>query len=190
MTDHLRTIAELAKTRVALVPNAGLPDEDGHYHEGPEVFREVFGRFLDEGWLNLVGGCCGTTDEHVRALLDLVADRRPRVVPRHDRCFVSGLEAAELTPDNRPLLVGERTNEVGSRAFKRLITEEKFEEAAEIGRKQVRNGAQVIDINLENPDRDELEDIDATRACAGSRRGDSRGRWSCPAGTRFRNRAG
>ncbi|MBZ0089236.1 MAG: homocysteine S-methyltransferase family protein, partial [Thermoanaerobaculia bacterium] len=73
MADHLRTFSELCRTRVACVPNAGLPDEEGRYREGPEVFREVFGRFLGAGWLNLVGGCCGTTDAHVRALVELAA---------------------------------------------------------------------------------------------------------------------
>ncbi len=65
MSDHLRTLAETARTRIACVPNAGLPDEEGRYHEGPDQFRQVFGRFLDAGWLNLVGGCCGTTGDHV-----------------------------------------------------------------------------------------------------------------------------
>ena len=77
MADHLRTLSTLCRTRVACVPNAGLPDEDGKYREGPEVFREVFGRFLDEGWLNLVGGCCGSTDKHVAVLAEL-AQRAPR----------------------------------------------------------------------------------------------------------------
>ncbi|MEZ5333335.1 MAG: homocysteine S-methyltransferase family protein [Thermoanaerobaculia bacterium] len=90
MADHVRTLAELARTRVACVPNAGLPDEDGLYHEGPTVFAEVFGRFLDAGWLNLVGGCCGTGPEHVRALLRAVEGRSPRRPPAHHRALVSG----------------------------------------------------------------------------------------------------
>ena len=161
MTDHLRTLSELAKTRVGCVPNAGLPDEDGLYNEGPEVFREVLGRFLDAGWLNLVGGCCGTTAAHVAALSDLAADRPPRPVPRHQRALVSGLDAVELTEDNRPLMVGERTNVLGSRKFKRLIQAGDYEAAAEVGRAQVNGGAQVIDVCLQDPDRDEIVDVEA-----------------------------
>ncbi|KAB2962743.1 MAG: methionine synthase [Thermoanaerobaculia bacterium] len=161
MADHLRTLSEICRTRVACVPNAGLPDEEGRYLEGPEVFREVFGRFLDEGWLNLVGGCCGTTAAHVEALARLVDGRAPRPVPHHQRAFVSGLEAVELVAENRPLLVGEKTNVLGSRAFKQRIAAGDFEGAAEVGRAQVRSGAQVLDVCLQDPDRDELADIEA-----------------------------
>ncbi|KAB2966317.1 MAG: methionine synthase [Thermoanaerobaculia bacterium] len=160
MSDHLRTLSELCRTRVACVPNAGLPDEEGRYREGPEVFREVFTRFLDAGWLNLVGGCCGTTAAHVAALAELAGGRAPRPVPHHQRSWVAGLEAVELTADNRPLLVGERTNVLGSRAFKARIAAGDFEGAAEIGRAQVRSGAQVLDVCLQDPDRDELADVD------------------------------
>ncbi|HVR99546.1 MAG TPA: methionine synthase, partial [Thermoanaerobaculia bacterium] len=160
MTDHMRTLSEICRTRVACVPNAGLPDEEGHYTEGPEVFERVFSRFLDAGWLNLVGGCCGTTREHVAALVRLVEGRRPRTIPHHRRALVSGLEAVELTADNRPLLVGERTNVLGSRKFKRLIQERRYEAAAEVGRDQVRAQAQVLDVCLQDPDRDEIADMD------------------------------
>jgi 5-methyltetrahydrofolate--homocysteine methyltransferase len=160
MADHLRTLSELCRTRVACVPNAGLPDEDGRYRETPEQFREVFGRFLDAGWLNLVGGCCGTTGAHVSALAELVRAHTPRPVPHHQRAWVSGLEAVELTADNRPLLVGERTNVLGSRKFKERIAAGDFEGAAEIGRAQVRSGAQVLDVCLQDPDRDERADME------------------------------
>jgi 5-methyltetrahydrofolate--homocysteine methyltransferase len=160
MTDHIRTIHEMAQTGVSCYPNAGLPDEDGQYLETPESLAGALERFVKNGWLNLVGGCCGTTPAHLRAIAQVVDGKGPRRHrgPRHT--YYSGIELVEASEDNRPLLVGERTNEVGSRAFKRLITNEKYEEASEIGRKQVKNGAQIIDINLENPDRDELEDID------------------------------
>ncbi|HZF12280.1 MAG TPA: methionine synthase [Thermoanaerobaculia bacterium] len=161
MTDHLRTLSEIARTRVACVPNAGLPDEDGRYNEGPEVFERVLGRFLDAGWLNLVGGCCGTTAAHVRTLVNLVQGRTPRPVPHHHRALISGLEAVELTDDNRPLLVGERTNVLGSRKFKRLIRDGQQEAAAEVGRAQVKAGAQVLDVCLQDPDRDEISDMEA-----------------------------
>ncbi len=124
MADHVRTLSEICRTRIACVPNAGLPDEDGLYTEGPEVFHRVLGRFLDAGWLNLVGGCCGTTAAHVAALAELAQGRTPRPIPEHRRALISGLEAVELTADNRPLFVGERTNVLGSRKFKRLIRRE------------------------------------------------------------------
>ena len=161
MADHLRTLSELCRTRVAAVPNAGLPDENGEYQEGPEVFRQVFARFLDAGWINLVGGCCGTTSAHISTLVELVRGETPREIPHHNRAMVSGLEAAELHEDNRPLLVGERTNVLGSRKFKRLIAAGDFEAAAEIGRNQVRGSAQILDICLQDPDRDEAADMEA-----------------------------
>ena len=161
MSDHLRTLSELARTRVACVPNAGLPDEEGNYTQGPDDFVEVFGRFLDQGWLNLVGGCCGTTGEHVSALAELVQGRPPRRASVHQRALVSGIEAVELTPDNRPLLVGERTNVLGSRKFRRLVADGAWEAAAEVGRAQVRGGAQVVDVCLQDPDREEIADVEA-----------------------------
>ena len=161
MAEHLRTLSELSPTRVACVPNAGLPDEEGLYHEGPEEFAEVFGRFLDEGWLNLVGGCCGTGPGHVSRLAELVRRREPRRPARHRRAMVSGIEAIELEEDNRPLLVGERTNVLGSRKFKRLIAAGDFEAAAEVGRAQARGGAQVLDVCMQDPDRDEVADVES-----------------------------
>jgi 5-methyltetrahydrofolate--homocysteine methyltransferase len=161
MRDHVRTLSELARTRIACVPNAGLPDQDGRYTESAAHVAEVLRSFVDEGWLDLVGGCCGTTAEHIRALVAAVEGRRPRGLGDHDRCFVSGIEAVELTDDNRPLLVGERTNVLGSRAFKQLIAAGEHERAAEVGRAQVRGGAQVLDVCLQDPDRDEGADLEA-----------------------------
>jgi 5-methyltetrahydrofolate--homocysteine methyltransferase len=159
MTDHLRSLAELAKTRTACVPNAGLPDEEGRYLESPTMMATVLARFLEEGWVNLLGGCCGTTPEHTRAMVELVRGKTPRPIPAYQRTFVSGLENLEIEESNRPVLVGERTNVLGSRLFKKMVAEEKFEEAAEVARRQVRNGAQVIDVCLQDPDRDELSDM-------------------------------
>jgi 5-methyltetrahydrofolate--homocysteine methyltransferase len=161
MAEPLRTLSELARTRTACVPNAGLPDEEGRYNEGPEVFTEVFGRFLDQGWLNLVGGCCGTTAAHVTALKGLVEGRRPRQIPHHQRSLISGIEGVELTAENRPLLVGERTNVLGSRKFKKLIRSGEWERAAEVGRAQARAAAQVLDVCMQDPDRDEIADMEA-----------------------------
>ncbi len=160
MRDHVRTLAELVRTRVACVPNAGLPNEDGLYTEGPEEVAAVLSRFAEAGWLNLVGGCCGTTAAHVAALVDGVRGVKPRRPLCHRRAMVSGIEAVELSDDNRPLFIGERTNVLGSRKFKRLIAGGDWEAAAEVGRAQVKAGAQVIDVCLQDPDQDEISQIE------------------------------
>ncbi|MDW0116710.1 methionine synthase [Sporosarcina thermotolerans] len=160
MTDHLRSLSDLATGFVTCYPNAGLPDEEGHYHETPESLSKKLKGFAEKGWLNMVGGCCGTTPDHVHAIREAVNGITPRPKPEvaHDHA-VSGIEPLVYDPSMRPLLIGERTNVIGSRKFKRLIVEEKFEEASEIARAQVRGGAHVLDICLANPDRDELEDM-------------------------------
>ncbi|MHC8515145.1 methionine synthase [Sporosarcina sp. ITBMC105] len=160
MTDHLRSLSELATSFVTCYPNAGLPDEEGHYHESPESLSQKLKGFAEKGWLNMVGGCCGTTPDHIRVLRETVDGLTPRQKPEVTRDHaVSGIEPLLYDPSMRPLLIGERTNVIGSRKFKRLIVEEKFEEASEIARAQVRGGAHVLDICLANPDRDELEDM-------------------------------
>ncbi len=160
MTDHMRTIHENSYEHVSCYPNAGLPDEEGFYSETPDSMAEILERFARNGWLNIVGGCCGTTPDHIKVLAQMAGNHAPRRFLPDKRTVYSGIELIEANEQNRPLLVGERTNVVGSRKFKRLISEEKFEQASEIGRAQVKNGAQILDINLENPDRDELADID------------------------------
>ncbi len=159
MTDHLRSLAGLATCLVTVYPNAGLPDEHGHYEETPESLALKMRRFVDEGWVNMVGGCCGTTPAHTRALARLVEGHPPRRPAERLAPAVSGIEVVYPTDDNRPLLVGERTNVIGSRKFKDLVVEERFEEAAEVGRAQVRGGGQVLDVCLANPDRDEHADM-------------------------------
>jgi len=160
MTDHVRSLAGLTENLVSCIPNAGLPNEDGVYLETPETFSATIERFVDHGWINLVGGCCGTTAPHIRALAQMVEGKRPRVPAQHHRTLFSGIDFVEASDDQRPLIVGERTNEVGSRKFKRLISDEKYEEAAEIARQQVKSGAQICDVNLQNADREELYDVD------------------------------
>ncbi len=160
MTDHLRSLAEIATCFVTAYPNAGLPDERGHYEETPESLALKMRRFVEEGWVNAIGGCCGTTPAHIVALARIVEGRAPRRPSVSRAAAVSGIEAVYPADDNRPLLVGERTNVIGSRKFKELIVADKFEEAAEVGRAQVKGGAQVVDVCLANPDRDELRDMD------------------------------
>ena len=159
MTDHIRTLASLSRFPIACVPNAGLPDEDGNYNETPEMMAATVTRFLDAGWINLVGGCCGTVPEHIRLLSEAVADRPPRQLVVSSESRVSGIEALVIDEDTRPAIVGERTNVLGSRRFRRLIAQESFEEAAEVGRRQARNGAHILDVCLQDPDRDEKADM-------------------------------
>ncbi|MGD8439260.1 MAG: methionine synthase [Holophagae bacterium] len=161
MTDHLRSVHEMTGSAVSCYPNAGLPDEDGRYAETPDSLAGQLERFADAGWLNIVGGCCGTTERHVAAIAAMVDGARPRSLPdrRSTRVFFSGIDLVESTPSNRPLLVGERTNVLGSRKFRRLVSEERWDEAAEIGRAQVRSGAQIVDVCLTTTERDELADI-------------------------------
>ncbi|GKW47115.1 methionine synthase [Planococcus sp. NCCP-2050] len=160
MTDHIRSLAELSDGYVSCYPNAGLPDEEGHYHETPESLSKKLRGFAEKGWLNVVGGCCGTTPAHIKAVkeaMEGIAPRKPEAVSHGH--VVSGIEPLQYDETMRPLFIGERTNVIGSRKFKRLIVDGQFEEAAEIARAQVKNGAHVIDICLANPDRDELEDM-------------------------------
>ena len=159
MTDHLRSLSEISRFAVACVPNAGLPDEEGRYNESAEMLAEKVGRFARNGWINLTGGCCGTTAEHIRLLAGAVAGIEPRRPSSIRRCAVSGIETLVIDDSTRPAIVGERTNVLGSRKFKRLIAEGKFEEASEIGRAQVRRGAHILDVCLQDPDRNEMEDV-------------------------------
>ncbi|MBJ6724630.1 methionine synthase [Geomesophilobacter sediminis] len=159
MTDHLRTLAAIADCCVSVYPNAGLPDENGCYAESPASLAAKLARFVDAGWINIVGGCCGTTPAHIAAIAALVAGKAPRRPTALRRRVISGIEALVVEEDARPVLVGERTNVIGSRKFKNLIVDERFEEASEIARSQVKGGAQVIDICVANPDRDEAADM-------------------------------
>jgi len=161
MQDHIRTLSDLSSIPVSCYPNAGLPDHEGNYHETPESLAHKLEGFASEGWLNVVGGCCGTTPEHIQALSETMRNYQPRRPKDLQLHMVSGIEPFIYDdPQLRPIMVGERTNVIGSRKFKRLIAEGKFEEAAEIGRAQVKRGAHVIDMCLADPDRDEIEDME------------------------------
>ena len=159
MTDHIRTLAGLSRFPVSCVPNAGLPDEDGNYNETPQMMADTIGRFIDSRWVNLVGGCCGTDTEHIRLLAQATAGKPTRQPVTRRDTRISGIEALVIDEDIRPAIVGERTNVLGSRKFRRLIGQGAFEEASEIGRRQVRNGAHLLDVCLQDPDRDEMSDL-------------------------------
>ncbi|MED4533687.1 methionine synthase [Metabacillus fastidiosus] len=161
MTDHIRTLSGLAETAVSCYPNAGLPDEEGNYHESPESLAKKLVGFAEQGWLNIVGGCCGTTPAHIQAISEAVSTVQPRQIESSSQGHtVSGIEPLIYEEGMRPLFVGERTNVIGSRKFKRLIAEQKYEEAAEVARAQIKSGAHVLDVCLADPDRDELEDME------------------------------
>lgn len=159
MRDHIRSLSEISKFPISVVPNAGIPDEEGVYPESPEMLCGVLETFVEEKWINLLGGCCGTTAAHIKALADMAKDKPPRE-STFDRCSrISGIETLTMTDEDRPYIVGERTNVIGSRKFKQMIEAESFDEAAEIARKQVKAGAHIIDVCLSNPDRDETQDM-------------------------------
>jgi 5-methyltetrahydrofolate--homocysteine methyltransferase len=160
MTDHIRTLHEMSSFRISCYPNAGLPNSEGKFGETPESLAAQLEKFIDQGWLNFVGGCCGTTPAHIRAIADMAAGKRPRALkPPSHKAYYSNKELVEAEESNRPLIVGERTNVIGSRLFKNLVAEEKWEEATEIARWQIRNGAHVVDVCLQSSDRDEMQDI-------------------------------
>ncbi|WP_432776810.1 methionine synthase [Brevibacillus gelatini] len=160
MRDHLRTLSGLAQCGVSCYPNAGLPDENGHYHETPQGLAAKMRAFAEQGWLNVAGGCCGTTPEHIRAMAEALKDCKPRQATVQPVSAISGIDVVYVEDDNRPLLVGERTNVIGSKKFRDLIAAGQYEEASDIARAQVKRGAQIIDICLADPDRDEYADME------------------------------
>ena len=150
MRPHIELLQKTATTYISCHPNAGLPNEMGQYDLGPADMSAMVGEYADNGWLNIVGGCCGTCPEHIAAIASRVEGIRP-----HQRTTVapllrlSGTQPMTLRPESNFLMIGERTNVTGSRKFARLIKEEDFEAAVEIARGQVEGGANVIDINMD-----------------------------------------
>ncbi|MFA5138548.1 MAG: methionine synthase [Elusimicrobiota bacterium] len=159
MSDHLRSLAGVSRLPILCFPNAGLPDEHGRYLESPVEFGAKLRRFCEQGWVHIAGGCCGTTPEHIRALAAAVKGVKPRPPAAGPAASLSGLEPLFFDPDRRPVLIGERTNVIGSKKFRELVAADDFDAAAETGRQQARLGAQVIDVCLANPDRDERADM-------------------------------
>jgi 5-methyltetrahydrofolate--homocysteine methyltransferase len=150
LRPYLEEIATVADVPVSCHPNAGLPNDLGEYDDTPEHMAEVMADFARAGLLNVAGGCCGSTPEHTRAMAEALRDLAPRTVPErpvHTR--LSGLEPLTIQPDSLFVNVGERTNVTGSRRFARLIAEEAYETALEVALQQVRGGAQVIDVNMD-----------------------------------------
>jgi 5-methyltetrahydrofolate--homocysteine methyltransferase len=150
MRAHIQEIGRAADTLVCAYPNAGLPNEFGLYDERPEATAAMLAEFADAGLVNVVGGCCGTTPEHIRAIAGAVAGKAPRSVPKLNPLMrLSGLEPFILTSDITFVNVGERTNVTGSAKFRKLITNNDYAAALDVARDQVANGAQIIDVNMD-----------------------------------------
>ena len=150
MQPHLQALSKAARFRLSAHPNAGLPNAFGEYDESPQQMRQHIRQFLQQGLVNIIGGCCGTSPEHIREIASEAALHQPRPLPQPPSALrLSGLEPVTLYPGANFMNVGERTNVTGSRAFARLIREERYEEAVEVARQQVDNGAQVIDVNFD-----------------------------------------
>ncbi len=151
MRPYVEELSARTPLRTSCYPNAGLPNEFGGYDETPEQVARVLGEFAAAGWLNVVGGCCGTTPEHLRAIARAVEGLPPRCPPPPEPyARYSGLEPLVLRPENPLTMIGERTNVAGSRAFARLVREGRFDEAVSVARQQVDHGANLIDVNLDD----------------------------------------
>ncbi|HXS06378.1 MAG TPA: methionine synthase [Rhizomicrobium sp.] len=150
LRPYIADLAGAADTLVSAHPNAGLPNEFGGYDETPEIMAAMMGEFARSGLVNIVGGCCGTRPEHIKAFGEAIEGVKPRAIPEKPRYMrLSGLEPFTLTPDLNFINVGERTNITGSAKFRKLIAANDYEAALEIARGQVENGAQIIDINMD-----------------------------------------
>ena len=150
LRPYMQELATIADTFVSVHPNAGLPNAFGEYDETPEQMAAIIREFTQEGLMNIVGGCCGTTPEHIKALAECVADIPPRKIPNVPRaCRLSGLEPLTIDDNSLFVNVGERTNVTGSLRFAELIRNEDYATALDVARDQVINGAQIIDINMD-----------------------------------------
>jgi 5-methyltetrahydrofolate--homocysteine methyltransferase len=150
LRPYVSELARIADTGVSAHPNAGLPNEFGEYDETPEHMAEIIGEFAGSGLVNLVGGCCGTTPGHIRALGEAIKGKIPRRIPQlPSRCRLSGLEPLNIGPEDLFVNVGERSNVTGSAVFRKLIEAGKYAEAVQVARQQVDNGAQIIDVNMD-----------------------------------------
>jgi 5-methyltetrahydrofolate--homocysteine methyltransferase len=150
MRAYVEELAQVADTFVGCYPNAGLPNAFGGYDQSPAEMAKLLGEFAAEGWMNLVGGCCGTTPDHIRAIAEAVRDLPPRTIPAiAKRPRFAGLEVLEIRPESNFTTVGERTNVTGSKRFAKLILEGDYTKALEVALDQVRGGANILDINMD-----------------------------------------
>lgn len=150
LRQYIEEVSNIADTHISAHPNAGLPNEFGEYDETPEQMAKELADWADQGYLNIIGGCCGTSPEYIKAIVEEVQKYAPRKIPTLEKqCCLSGLEPQNISADSLFVNVGERTNVTGSARFKRLIVEGDFETALSVAKEQVENGAQIIDINMD-----------------------------------------
>ncbi len=150
MRPFIKDLSNVSDKFLSVYPNAGLPNEMGGYDETPQTMASVLEDFLSSGFVNIVGGCCGTTPDHIKAIAEIVKHHKPRVPKKQEHYLrLSGLEPVILRPDSNFMNIGERTNITGSKKFARLIKENKYDEALSVARDQVEGGAQVLDVNMD-----------------------------------------
>ena len=150
LRQYVEELSNVVTSYVSAHPNAGLPNEFGEYDEAPETMATQIAEWAQSGFLNIIGGCCGTAPAHIQAIAEAVEGVKPRKRPENQhKCRLSGLEPLNITSDSLFVNVGERTNVTGSKRFARLIKEDDFDTALEVARQQVENGAQIIDINMD-----------------------------------------
>ncbi len=150
LRPYIETLSKISDVFVSAYPNAGLPNEFGEYDQSPDEMQEFIKDFASSGFVNIIGGCCGTTPEHIGAMVEAVKNITPRTIPTVNRLpMYAGLEPLIVRPELNFINIGERTNVTGSKKFARLIKEENFEEALSVARQQVEGGAQIIDINMD-----------------------------------------
>jgi len=150
MRPYIEELSATAPLYTSIHPNAGFPNEMGEYDDSPEYMADVLGQFSESGFVNIVGGCCGTTPDHIRQIVERVRTIAPRIIPEISPLTrLSGLEPLVIRPESNFINVGERCNVTGSTRFSKMIKEERYEEALEVARNQVENGAQILDINMD-----------------------------------------
>ncbi|MDB4816088.1 methionine synthase [Gammaproteobacteria bacterium] len=161
LRPHIKRISEIANTAVSVHPNAGLPNEMGGYDQSPGEMSVFIEDFCNDEFINIVGGCCGTTTDHLKAIASKISKKPPRKIPNHKpTTFLSGLERLNIEQKSLFVNVGERTNVTGSKKFARLIKEKQYDEALEVAREQVELGAQIIDINMDEGMLDAKHEMD------------------------------
>lgn len=151
LTPYVEELSEISMCYTSAHPNAGLPNELGEYDQSAKQMAQLIESYLKKGWLNIIGGCCGTRPDHVKAIAEVAKNYKPRLWPQEKPVTrISGLELLEITPEMNFVNIGERTNVAGSKKFARLIREEKFDEALDVARNQVDGGAQVVDVCMDD----------------------------------------
>jgi len=159
MALRLKTLSEISRFPVFVMPNAGLPDENGKYLQTPEIFSRTLSGYAAKDYINMAGGCCGTGPGHIKALAENLAGRKPRAFRAKKEWAVSHIDPLFFREIEAPALAGERNNSIGSKKFRDLVAAGKWDEAVDIARAQAKAGAHVLDVCLANPDRNELGDL-------------------------------